>query len=352
MGKLIKLMVGPTEIPEQILRAMNRPSISHRSVQYEESQESVINGLKQLIGTTNDIFIITSSGTGAMEAVIQNLFSPGDKVLVPIIGTYGKQYADMCKIYGLSVKTIEFEMGETVDANLVIDKIDKETKGVFVVHNESSTGVFNDLEKIGKHLKNTNAVLITDSISGLGGLEMKMDEWGVDVVVASSQKALMSPPGLSFLSLSYKAKERIDKSLLPKYYFDLRRFEKFNLKNQTPNTPSIYTLYAVEEALNMIFEEGLDAIYSRHKDNRDYLIDGLTSLGLEILPKNIKYASPTLTAVKFPGIADKITSKLASQGIIVNQGVGEYKSEIVRIGTMGYVSKNDIVCLLNALRSM
>jgi len=352
MEKLIKLMVGPTEIPDRILKAMNTPSISHRSKEYEKSQEAVINGVKKLMGTNNDIYITTSSGTGAMEAVIQNLFSLGDKVVVPIIGSFSSQYAEMCEAFGLQVKRIEFELGEDADFEVVMKSVNSDTKAVFVVHNESSTGVFNNLEAFGKSLQNTDTILITDSISGLGGLEMKMDEWGIDVVIATSQKALMSPPGISFISMGDKAKYRMKTSRFPKYYFDLRKFDSFNTKNQTPNTPSVYTLFAVEEALKMIFEEGLDSVYQRHMSNRNYLIEGLSDLGIDILPNRLEIASPTLTAVKFPGVADIIASKLKREGIIVNMGLGEQRNDIIRIGTMGYVSKNDLVCLLSVLRSL
>lgn len=352
MQKKIQMMVGPTAIPHRVLKAMSRESISHRSKEYSIIQERVTNNLKKVFGTKQEVLLLTSSGTGAMESVIQNCFSPDDEIVVPIIGNFSEQFALMGEIYGLKVNRVEFELGETADVNRVMKEVTIATKGVFVVHNESSTGVYNDLEAFGNAIKDTNALLITDSVSGLGGLEMRMDEWHVDVALTSSQKALMTPAGLAFVALSEKAWSRVEESKFPKHYFDYKKASKFNEINQTLTTPAVYTVFAVDEALNMIFEEGLDNLYSRHRTNTELIIKGVKEVGLKLFAKDEKFASPTLTAVYAPGKSKYIVSQLAKKNIIVNGGLAPLTEDVFRVGTMGYVSENDVIAFLYALKQV
>lgn len=349
MKKEIVMMVGPTAVPERVLKAMNRNSISHRSEEYCKIHERVVEGLQKLFGTENEVFILTSSGTGAMEAAIQNCFSPGDHVVIPVIGTFSEQFAKMAEAYQLKVTRVEFELGEAAQVDRVMEYVREDTKGIFVIHNESSTGVTNDLESFGKALEGRDALLITDSVSGAGGLEMKMDEWKIDIVLSGSQKALMVPAGLSFISLSQKAWKATESSKLPKYYFDLKKAREFQKINQTPNTPAVYNVFAVEEALNMIFEEGLENVYRRHIDNTNQIIEGVRNLGYDIFPKDDKYASKTLTAVYAPGKAKKIVKGLKEQGVIVNTGLFPIEEDVFRVGVMGYVYKDDVEGFLEAL---
>ena len=352
MNKLIQLMVGPTAIPQRVLNAMNVAAFSHRTKQYDDLQERVTNNLKKVFQTKNEVLVMTSSGTGSMEAVIQNCFSPGDEVVVPVMGGFSDQYARMCEAYGLNVKRVTFEYGETADVDTVMKEVTANTKGLFLTHNESSTGVSNDAEGFGKVLKDTDILFVVDSVSGLGGLEIKMDEWSIDAVLTSSQKALMSPPGLSFISLSDKAWERTKTSTFPKYYFDLNLAREFNKKNETLTTPSIYTLLAVDEALKMMEEEGFDNIYKRHKENTQIIIQGVKKLGFELFLKDERFASATLTAISTPGKSKYIVSELAKRNVIVNGGIGKYAEDFFRVGTMGYVNKNDVYTFLNALEDI
>lgn len=352
MDKMIQMMVGPTAIPERVLRVLNRRAFSHRGSDYMEIQERVTTNLKKILQTENEVLVMTSSGTGSMEAVILNCFSPGDEVVVPVMGGFSNQYATMAEIYGLNVKRVNFELGETADITKVMKEVTSSTKGIFLTHNESSTGVFNDAKGFGQALKNTDTLLVVDSVSGLGGLEIKMDEWGIDVILTSSQKALMSPPGLSFVSLSPKAWENVESSSFPKYYFDFKRASNFNKKHQTLTTPGIYTLVAVEEALKMMFEEGLDNIYLRHKENTKLLIDGVKELGLKLFVKDETFASPTLTAISVPGKSKYIVSELEKRNIIVNGGLGDIANDYFRVGIMGYVSKYDVLAFLDALKEI
>ena len=260
MKKEVLLMVGPTTVPERVLQAMNRKSISHRSKEYCDMHQRIREGLKKIFRTQNEVFILTSSGTGAMEAALQNCFSVGDEVVVPVLGTFSEQFASMAEAHKLKVIRVEIDLGEAADVDKVMEHVTENTKGLFVVHNESSTGVTNDLKAFGKALEGSDTLLITDSVSGAGGLEIRMDEWNIDIVLSSSQKALMAPAGLAFISLSDKAWKATESSNLPKFYFDLNKSRKFQEINQTPNTPAVYNMFAVEEALNIIFEEGLDNV--------------------------------------------------------------------------------------------
>ena len=349
MKKEVLLMVGPTTVPERVLQAMNRKSISHRSKEYCDMHQRIREGLKKIFRTQNEVFILTSSGTGAMEAALQNCFSVGDEVVVPVLGTFSEQFASMAEAHKLKVIRVEIDLGEAADVDKVMEHVTENTKGLFVVHNESSTGVTNDLKAFGKALEGSDTLLITDSVSGAGGLEIRMDEWNIDIVLSSSQKALMAPAGLAFISLSDKAWKATESSNLPKFYFDLNKSRKFQEINQTPNTPAVYNMFAVEEALNIIFEEGLDNVYKRHMENSQQVIEGIRKLGYDIFPKDDKYASRTLTAVYAPGKAKDIVKGLAEQGIIVNAGLPPIADDVFRVGTMGYVYKEDIDAFLEAL---
>ena len=352
MQKEVQMMVGSTAIPERILRAMARPSISHRSKEYSMIQERVTSGLKEILGTSQDVLLLTSSGTGAMEAVIQNLFAYGDEVVVPVQGNFSKLFAEIAQRYGLKVDRVEFELGETADVDRVMGRVTPSTKAVFVVHNESSTGVYNDLKSFGEALKDSEALLVTDSVSGLGGLELKMDEWNIDVALTSSQKALMSPPGLAFVSLSERAWQRIRDDNFPSYYFDFKLAREFNKVNQTPATPSVYTVFAIDEAISMIKEEGLENLYSRHISNTKILTEGIKEAGYKLFARDENFASPTLTAVSAPGRARYIVSELAKKGIIVNGGLKPLQEDIFRVGTMGFVSENDVIAFLHGLKQI
>lgn len=345
-------MVGPTAIPDRVLKAMNQKSISHRSKEYSIIQERVTTNLKKIFKTTNEVLVLTSSGTGAMESVIQNCFSANDEVVVPVIGNFSEQFARMAEIYDLKVKRVDFELGEAADVDRVMKEVNKTTKGVFVVHNESSTGVYNDLEAFGKALKNTDAILVTDSVSGLGGLDFRMDDWNIDVAFTSSQKVLMAPPGLAFVSLSAKAWSRVEESKIPKYYFDYKMASKHNEVHQTLATPAVYTIFAVDEALKMILEEGLDNVYLRHRKNSEILINGIKDVGLKLFAKDERYASPTLTAIYVPGKSKYIVNELRKRDIIVNGGLGSLAEDVFRVGTMGYVSKNDVIVFLHGLNEI
>lgn len=349
MSKDIKLLVGPTTLPKKVMTAMDHEVFGHRGKYYEEIHKSVVDKLGQLIGTKEDVILLTSSGTGGMEAAIQNCFSIGDKVIAPIIGNFGERFADIAETYGLIVDRVYFELGETADISKAMERVNKDTKGVIIVHNESSTGVYNDIEALGKELRNKDVLLVTDSVSGLGGLKINMDDWGIDVVVSSSQKALMSPPGISPIALSKKAWERVEQSNTPTYYFNLKKARKMAEVNQTPWTPATHTLLAMKAATEMIFDEGLENVYKRHKVNQRILIEGIEKMGYSIFAKNATYASPTLTAIKTPMGSKRVVDYFKENNILISAGLAPIKDEIIRVGTMGFVYEKDILEFLRVM---
>lgn len=347
-----KLLVGPVEIPNFVLEAMNYPSFSHRTPEYEKIQKKVENQLRKVFGTTQEIFVLTSSGTGAMEASIANCFSPGDHVLVPLVGNFSRQFAHMAKAYGLDVEEVVFDYGEAANPERVKKLIRPDTKGILLTHNESSTGIQNDLEAFGKITRNTDVLLIVDSISGAAGLPLFMDNWGIDVLLTASQKCLMSPPGLSFISLSDKAWRRVEESTLPKFYYDLKSYKKFNEVHQTPATPGIYTLLAVSAALDFIEDEGYEEVWERTASNAEKLRTGLVEMGFQLFVKDLESASDTLTTVYIQGRSKQVQQKLVEKGFLVAGGLTPYAEDTLRIGTMGYVFMQDIDELLEAMKEV
>lgn len=349
---MLSMMVGPTDVPERILQAMMRPSISHRSPAYHEVHKRVSQGLKKVFGTSQEVLILTSSGTGAMEAAITNLFSPGDEVVVAVMGVFSKQYADMCETFGLQVKRINIQAGEAATPMQIVNALTPDTKGVFIIHNESSTGIRNDLQSIGEAIKDHPALLISDAVSGFCGMPIKMDDWHIDVCLTGSQKALMVPAGLSFIALSDKAWRASLNATLPKYYFDLSKFKEFSKKYETPNTPAVYIMFAIEESLEMVFEEGLENIYQRQEKNTKMLHNGVRQLGLDIFPVNDEIASRTLTAVVAKGRAKEIVSALAKRNVIINGGLPPYDEDVFRVGTMGFITPENVSQFLKELSNV
>lgn len=344
-------LCGPVEIPDFVLKSLHRESFSHRTPEYEDIHRDVVALMQKVFGTSRDIYVVTASGTGAMEASITNCFSPGDHVVVPIVGNFSTQFSTMLQKFGLKVTEVPFEYGASADPSVVEPYLKEDVKGLFVVHNESSSGVSNDLEAFGKLTRDTPILLVTDSVSGAGGLPLKMDEWGVDIVITASQKCLMSPAGLSFIALSAKAEAAMEHSSFPSYYFGLDRFKEKSVIHQTPTTPGIYTLIAVQRALHYLNEEGFEQALQRTKSNAERLRQGLKELGLDLVAKDGAIASDTLSTVRVPDAKD-FRKKLKEKGFIIAGGLPPHTEDTVRIGTMGYVFKEDIEALLSAIKEV
>ncbi|SFP58795.1 pyridoxal-phosphate-dependent aminotransferase family protein [Caldicoprobacter faecalis] len=346
---------GPTMIPHKVRETMARQIIHHRTKEFERYFVKMNEGLKKVFQTQNPVLTLVSSGTGGMEAAVANAFSPGDKVLVVSTGVFGDRFVKITTRFGLDVKVINVPWGCGADPEEIKKFLDSPegdgVKGVFVTHNETSTGVANDIKGIGEVLKGRDCLYIVDAISSLGGMEVKTDEWGIDMVIAGSQKALMLPPGLAFVSVSEKAWKAIEKSKLPKFYFDFLAYRKSLNDNTTPYTTAVSLVIAASEALDMILEEGLENIFARHRNLAEACRAAVKALGLELFADE-RYASDLITSIKAPeGIdIDQVRKIMNLQyDIMVTGGQQHLKGKIMRIGHMGYVDGFDLLKTITAL---
>ncbi|MDP2911137.1 MAG: alanine--glyoxylate aminotransferase family protein [Candidatus Omnitrophota bacterium] len=355
MLKNFLLTPGPTPIPPRVLETMARPIIHHRTPEFQKVIQEVEEDLKYVYQTKNEVLIFAASGTGAMEGSIANLLSPGDKALVVRGGKFGERFGDICKAYGIEFTAIDVEWGKAVDPKKIdeILKKDKKIKAVYATLCETSTGVSTDIEAVSKVVKNYEAVLVVDAISGLAAIPIKTDEWGVDVVVSGSQKGLMIPPGLAFVSVSPKAWALIEKSTLPKYYFDFKAYRKAIAKTDTPFTPAVNLMIGLREALKIIREEGLEVIFERHKKMALAVRGAVKAMGLELFAPDAY--SDAVTAVKVPqGIdGEKLVKTMRDKyGVGIAGGQDEMKGKMFRIATMGYITASDLVVCFAVLETV
>lgn len=359
MRKNYLLTPGPTPLPPQICEAMSRPIIHHRTPQFQAILKEATDGLKYIYQTKGDVFILASSGTGAMEAAVINLLSPGDIVIAVEGGKFGERWTEICQAYGINCEVIKVEWGKAVEPAEIGKRLkaDPKIKAVFTTLCETSTGVATDIAAIGKVVKDTNAVLVIDAISGLGAIDLQTDAWSCDVVVSGSQKGLMLPPGLGFISVSQKAWKLIENSKCPKYYFDLKEAKKAIDKTDTPFTPAITLIIALCESLKMLKEDGLEKVFSRHKKMADATRAAMKALGLELFAPLA--GSDVVTAVKVPqGIdGEKMVKTMRdTYGVTIAGGQAELKGKVFRIAHMGFIEESDIIagiaCLEKVLTQM
>lgn len=347
---------GPTPIPEDIYAAMSDPMIDHRGPEFFELITECTERLRQVFMTQNDVFILTASGTGGLEASIVNTLSPGDKVLAVSAGSFGDRYADALDAYGAAVQRITFEWGEPIDPDAIRQglRADPEIKAVAVTHNETSTGVTHDLESIARVVKGEfGKLLLVDAVSSLGCLPLPVDGWDCDVVATGSQKGFMIPPGLAFISFSDTAWAAQESAALPRFYFDLAEARNYLQRGQTPWTPNVSAMFGLRTALRNIFAEGLESVYDRHVSIGQFTRDGVRALGLELLCADEARASNTVTAVKMPASVDsgKLMSTMrVEENVVLAGGQGKLAGRIFRIGHLGYVNEADIQEVLDALQ--
>jgi aspartate aminotransferase-like enzyme len=359
MKKNYLLTPGPTPLPPEVSEALSRPIIHHRTPQFQAVLKETSESLKAAFQTKNDCFILTSSGTGAMEAAVVNLLSWGDKALVVEGVKFGERWTELCRAYGIETIVVKVDWGQALDPQVLKNYLSKEPaiKVVFATLCETSTGVSFDIKGFGQVLKDTEAVLAVDAISGLGAIDLKTDEWGVDVVVSGSQKGFMLPPGLGFVSVSKKAWKLVETSKCPKYYFDLKEAKKALDKTDTPFTPAIGIIIALNEALKMMRAEGFENIFARHRKLADATRAAMTALGLELFAPEA--SSDAVTAAKVPAGVDgeKLVKTMRDEyGVTIAGGQSEMKGKIIRIAHMGYISEFDIIlgiaCLEKVLKKM
>ncbi len=355
MKKNYLLTPGPTPLPPQVLEAMSRPIIHHRTPAFQAILKEATEGLKYVFQTTSDVFIISSSGTGAMEGALINLLSAGDTALVVHGGKFGERWTEIAKAYGIVAEIIDVQWGKAVNPLDIAARLkaNPKIKAVFTTLCETSTGVTNDIEAIGRIVKDTQAVLVVDAISGLGAIDIKTDAWNCDLVVAGSQKGLMLPPGLGFISVSPKAWKLIETSKSSRYYLDLRKAKKALDKTDTPFTSSITLIIALNEALKMIKADGLENIFARHKKMAEATRAAMQGLGLELFAPSA--ASDAVTAVNVPAGVDgeKLVKTMRDTfGVTIAGGQDELKGKVFRIAHMGYIGEFDIILGISCLEKV
>ena len=345
---------GPTPCPEEVLQALARQMINHRGGEFKEILYRVTERLKEFFQTKNDVLLLTSSGTGGLEAAVVNTLSPGQKVLGVCSGVFGERFAEIAEKFGAEVKRLNFPWGKPADPQAVAQALDAnpEIEAVLVTHNETSTGVTNDLASIAQVVKGRGKLLLVDAISSLGCIDLQTDAWGCDVVVTASQKGWMVPPGLAFVSVSQEAWEAHRRSRMPRFYWDFSLAKKYFEIGQTPWTPAISVFYALDTSLDLMAQEGLANIFSRHARVGQRTREGVKSLGLSLFAEE-SHASNTVTAVKLPEGIDgaKLLRKMREEhGIVLAGGQRELSGKIFRIGHLGWVTEQDIEVVLEKLK--
>jgi aspartate aminotransferase-like enzyme len=356
MRKNLLFIPGPVTVPEPVLAAMSKPLIDHRGPQFAALSERIDQGLRPIFGTRDaDIVLLGSSGTGGLEAAIASTLSPGDTVLAAPVGVFGRRLIAIARTYGVEVDVLETDLGHAVDADALAERLRGESakryKAILLTHNETSTGVQNDMARIAPIVREHGALTIVDSVSGLGATDFRMDEWGYDVVVSASQKVLAAPPGVAMVAVSPRAWKAIEASKTPRFYFDLLKAREFARQGQTPWTPPVSVLFALDAALRHYNAEGAEYVWKRHAMYAEAIRAAFSALGLEVFSQPDAH-SVTVVAGKVPAGLDAATllRKLREErGVSLSGGQLELKGKIVRMGTMGDVSQTDVLGALGAI---
>ncbi len=356
MDKKYLFSPGPTMLPPEVLLKMAEPIMHHREPEFEKIMEEIRKGLKFLFQTKNEVMVFTSSGTGAMEGAVSNILAKGNKALVVRGGKFGERWGEICKAYGIEFVSIDVEWGKAVRPEQIRHALaeNPSIRAVYTQATETSTGVKHPIREIAGIVgKYPNTVLVVDAITGIGVFDLPMDAWNLDVVISGSQKALMLPPGLSFAVLREKAWTFVERSNLPKYYFDFKRELKSTQKNQSSYTPAISLFVGLRESLRMMQEEGLEALFRRHKKLAEAMWAAVKALGLELFAPEAP--SEAVTAVKIPeGIDGVKLQKLFFErfGITVAEGQDRAKGKIIRIAHLGYYDRLDMIMVISALEML
>jgi len=351
--KPIKLFTpGPTEVPWRVREKMARPLIHHRTAEYRAIQREAIADLQRFMKTKDPVLLFASSGTGAMEAAVVNLTRPGEKALVTVAGKFGARWKEIGEAYGLHVVCVEAKWGDAVPPEEVARALDKnpDVGAVFTTHAETSTGVLQDVKSFAAIARERGALIVVDAIATICAEALETDLWGLDVVVGSSQKGVMTPPGLAFLSVSEAARRRVERDGRRAYYFDLNRALAAYEAGDTPWTPAIGLVTGLNEALKMIGEEGLENVIERHARNARATRRAVEALGLELFAS--EPANCTTVVVFDGGNAEAVRKHLFEvHGMRVAGGQAQLKGRIVRLGHLGYCFESDIFTLISGLES-
>ena len=348
------MLPGPTNVPDRVMHAMIKPIIGHRGAEFHALYEEIAEKLKYVFQTQNDVFVLTCSGTGGIECAVSNLVSPGDKVIVPVFGVFSERLAEKVKRRGGIPVELSLPWGTAPRASEIKEIVEREpdAKAIFLVYNETSTGVtVRELPEIGRIAKENNLLLIVDAISILGGDKLPVDEWNIDFCITGSQKCIACPPGLAMVSVSQKAWEKIEKTENKPMYFDLLRMKEYAAKKETPFTPALPIFHALNEALKIIHEEGLEKRFERHRKCAQAFYNAIEALGLTVFPKEKSIRSNTVIAVNIPeNVEDnKVRSIMREKyKVLIAGGMGKLKGKIFRIGCMGIISQAEVLTTLNA----
>ena len=358
MPKSLLFIPGPVTVSESVLAASAQPMIDHRGPAFKALLDRIASRMKPIFGTaTADVLLLGASGTGGLEAAVGSLFGPGDRVLACPIGVFGQRLVALARVFGCEVEVLETPWGSAVDPHALRAVLDgnrgeRRFDGVLLTHNETSTGVQNDMVPLADALRGYGAYTVVDSVSGLAASEFAMDAWGFDVVVTASQKALAAPPGVAMVAVAPRVWERIDANVgAQRFYFDLRKAREFAKIGQTPWTPPVSMVYALDAALDQFERAGAAAVHERHARYARAIRAAARALGLTLYSSEGAH-SPTVVAIDVPaGIdGDAIRTALReSRDVIVGGGQKELKGKIVRIGTMGDLSQTDVLGALGAL---
>ena len=357
--KLFLMIPGPTPVPETVLLAMAKHPIGHRSGEFEAILKYCYEGLREIFQTKNDVFIYASSGTGAMEAALSNLVNEGDKVLSLVIGNFGNRWVKIAKSLGANVQTIEKAYGETVspeELKAVLEAdTNKEIKIVTMTHSETSTGAKNDIQALCKLVQEHGALSVVDGVTSVSAMNVKMDEWGIDVLVSGSQKGFMIPPGLSFLAASDKAYAVYEQCKHPSFYFDWAAHRKAVRGNTTPYTAAVNLIFALKAVIEMIKEEGIQNIFARHKKHALALRSAIRAIGLKLFVEDDNKVSYSITSILPPegvSVPDIRSGLKNDYDIVVANGQNDLKDKIFRMGTLGFVSDRDVLTAIASLEAV
>jgi aspartate aminotransferase-like enzyme len=346
------LTPGPTPVPPEVLAAMAEPVIHHRSPDFKDVFNEAVGRLQEVFRTTNDVLVFTSSGTGAFESAVVNLLSPGERVLVVSHGEFGTRWQKLAAAYGCDVVPLNYDWGRQPLAEDVSRTLaESGARVALLVHSETSTGVVSDIRSLVQACNDAGVISVVDAISSLGAVPLETDDWGIDVVVTGSQKALMTPPGLAFAAISERAWARSAEATLPRYYWDWAGARKNQAKGSTPFTPATSIVVALNAALELILAEGLESIHARHVALGRACRAGAKAMGLELYSPDDDGAA-VLTGILTPPNIDAIALRLALRdryGITIAGGHGDVAKRLFRIGHIGYVDIFDITTALGAV---
>lgn len=343
---------GPSMVPSETLLSLAKPVIHHRTAENKAVMAEALSLLKQVFCTKNDVAIFTSSGTGAMETAVATFIRPGDKAIVISAGKWGERWVELCKTFGANLIELKATYGEVVTPEQVAAALKQhpDTVAVYTQLSETSTGVGHDIAAIGEVVKKTSALLAVDGISGVGAMECRTDAWGIDLLAVGSQKALMMPPGLAFLSVSEKAKKVMEsKPAPPMYYFDLKKYLAKAAENDTPYTPAHTLIAAQVESLRMMINQGMENVWHQARQMSKAMLAAVEALGLEPFAK--RPCEGLTTIVVPPGVDGNAWPKLLEQkyGVKVAGGQGSMKGKIIRVAHMGYVDPLDVIGIIAAM---